>query len=294
MAGAAGYGALLDALRGVGWPARRSAHAGLPGAHHSKSRGYSTEFTEYRVYRQGDDPRRLDWKLLARTDRAYLRITHDRTTLDTRIVVDATASMAFPPATLDKWRQACLLTVGLAAVAHAAGDPVGMVVCGDGSTRSLAPRTRRGVLSEIARLLEASRPSGSTPLAGAVRAAGAAARVVVVTDLLGDGEELLSTAGGLVAGGSEVYLVHVVAREELEPAEAVFTALDPESPELRRPLAPESRLAYRRAFADWRRATRRKWRSAGAAYIEVTTDEPPAQAVRRVTSPRHIAARIGP
>ena len=69
---------MLDALRGVRWPARRPVAAGLPGAHRSRQRGTSGEFTEYRLYRQGDDPRRLDWKLLARSDRAFVRLTDDR------------------------------------------------------------------------------------------------------------------------------------------------------------------------------------------------------------------------
>src|SRR5687768_18613293 len=128
MGGAAGYGELLDALRGVTWPARRAARGSTSGTHRSRLRGVSPEFTEYRPYRQGDDPRRLDWKLLARSDRAYIRLADDHSVLATTIVVDASASMAFPTATLGKWRTACALAVGLAAVAHAGGDPVGLIV----------------------------------------------------------------------------------------------------------------------------------------------------------------------
>src|SRR5918912_411906 len=114
---------LLDALRGLTWPARGTVRGATAGTHRSRMRGLSPEFTEYRPFRQGDDARRLDWKLLARTDRAYLRITRDRATLGTVVIVDASASMAFPVETLAKWGQACRLAVGLLAVAHAAGDP---------------------------------------------------------------------------------------------------------------------------------------------------------------------------
>jgi len=72
------YGALLDAVRGVHWQARRAVTGALAGTHHSKQRGTSAEFTEYRFYRQGDDPRRIDWRLLARSDRAYIRLATDR------------------------------------------------------------------------------------------------------------------------------------------------------------------------------------------------------------------------
>ncbi len=78
------YAALLDAVRGIRWPARSAVRGGIPGAHTSRLRGISAEFTEYRPYRQGDDPRRIDWKLFARSDRAYIRLSNDRAILPTR------------------------------------------------------------------------------------------------------------------------------------------------------------------------------------------------------------------
>src|SRR5258707_9673003 len=122
------YGSLLDAVRGVRWPAARRVGGATLGAHPSKLRGNSSEFSEFRPYRQGDDPRRLDWRLLARSDRAYIRLATDRAVLPTTIVVDASASMAFPAGDDSKWRYASALAVGLAAVAHGDGDPVGVAV----------------------------------------------------------------------------------------------------------------------------------------------------------------------
>src|SRR6478735_11701764 len=98
------FAALLDSVRGIRWPARSAVRGGIPGAHTSRMRGTSAEFTEYRPYRQGDDLRRIDWKLFGRSDRAYIRLSNDRSILPTMIVLDATASMAFPVATLGKWR----------------------------------------------------------------------------------------------------------------------------------------------------------------------------------------------
>src|SRR4051812_43779474 len=93
------FGSLLDAVRGVHWPSRRAVRAGGAGMHHSKMRGTSAEFTEYRLYRQGDDPRRIDWRLLGRSDRAYIRLATDRAVLPTTIVLDTSASMGFPTLT---------------------------------------------------------------------------------------------------------------------------------------------------------------------------------------------------
>ena len=277
------YAALLDALRALRWPARRPVRGGAPGAHHARTRGVSVEFTEYRPYRQGDDPRRIDWKLLARSDRAYIRLSTDRAVLPTTIVVDASASMAFPLDSLGKWCQAQRLAVGIAAVVHAQSDPVGLVLVTSAGTRTLAPRTRRGVVGELARTMDEATPGGSAPIAPALRALGGG-RVVIVTDLLADGEAMLREGARIIAAGGDAHAVHVVAREELEPRGRALLAVDPEDETIRRPLDADARPAYERAFAEWRDATARAWRAAGAGYTMVVDDEPTERAVRRIVT----------
>src|SRR5688572_4842246 len=143
---------LFDSLRGLSWPSRRRALGSLPGTHRSRLRGTAPELSEYRLYRQGDDPRQLDWKLLARSDRAYIRLAEDRSLLATWFVVDASASMAFPEETRAKWKLATDVTLGLASVALAAGDPVGLIVAHQAAPRSPA-RSRRGTLGGMASTL---------------------------------------------------------------------------------------------------------------------------------------------
>ena len=104
--GTTDFAALLDSVRGIRWPARAAVRGGIPGAHTSRLRGISAEFTEYRPYRQGDDLGRIDWRLFARSDRAYIRLSNDRAILPTTIVLDGSASMAFPVGTNGKWRLA--------------------------------------------------------------------------------------------------------------------------------------------------------------------------------------------
>ncbi len=279
------YGALLDAVRGVHWQARRAVTGALAGTHHSKQRGTSAEFTEYRFYRQGDDPRRIDWRLLARSDRAYIRLATDRAILPTMIVLDASASMAFPVGTRDKWRRAREIAVGLAAVVHADGDPVGVAVADDrGQTRTVPPRTRRGVVGEITRTVDAAQPAGVNALAPAVQAM-RSRRIAIITDLLGDGMELLRVARVHIVGGGEVHLIHVVAREELDPPRRTMLAADPEEMTLQRLLAEATRRDYDASFAAWRGEMAMQWRAAGAAYTEVVTDEPTPHAVRRIAEP---------
>jgi uncharacterized protein (DUF58 family) len=270
------YGALLEAVRGVRWPARRPVSGGAPGAHLARTRGVASEFAEYRPYRQGDDPRRLDWKLLARSDRAFVRLAPDHAVLSTLIVVDGTASMAFPaaPSTAisGKWGCARQVAVACAAVAHASADPVGLcIVSANGVTR-LAPRARRRRrVCADARCRAAGRHDA---------------------DCLGDLEGLKRAARAHVAAGGEVHVVHVVSRAELEPTRGAILAVDPEDPTISRPLTDATRAAYRAAFDAWRMEIARGWRDDGVAYHEIIDDEATDVAIRRVVALPGGGARI--
>jgi len=242
----------------------------------------TAEFTEYRPYRPGDDSRRLDWKLLARTDRAYLRITDDHATRATLILLDASASLAFPATTLAKWRQACRLAVGLATVARGGGDPVGLIVPGGGSVLRLPPRTRRGVVAEIARTLAGIVPAGSPTLSHGLEGMRPGWRVAIVSDFLGDEPGLLTRARQLVVEGAEVFAIHIVANEEAIPPIATRLAIDPEDPTIRRVLHESVWSAYEAEFTAWRAAVADGWRRAGAEYTEVRAEEETASAIRRI------------
>jgi len=288
---AGSFGSLLDALRGVTWPARRTIRGPAAGTHRSRQRGISPEFTEYRPYRQGDDPRRIDWKLLARTDRAYLRITNDRATLGTILMLDASASMAFPLASQGKWTQACRIAIGLAAVANSAGDPVGVMVAGERGVAQLPPRTRRSVIGEAARLFENIVPAGSASLEPVLSLVRPTQRIVLISDFLADDDTLLRAARERITAGADVLAIHIVAREELEPSRASIIAQDPERPELKRSMVDETRQGYLEAFGAFRAELARGWRAAGAAYFEVPADEATDHAVRRIASPATASAQ---
>lgn len=284
------YGALLDALRGVRWPARRTVAAGAPGTHRSTQRGTSGEFTEYRLYRQGDDPRALDWKLLARSDRAFIRLTDDRAVLPTWFVVDASGSMAFPSADAvdGKWGVARALTIGLAAVAHGGADPVGLLVATANGMRQLSARTRRGTITAMASVLDDAPCVGVASVAPLLAYVPTRARIVLISDALGDDEPQRRAAAPLITAGAQVVYVHVVAADELDPGAATFAARDPESLRIGAIYRDADKARYQESFDAFRNEVAEGWRRIGAAYCEVRTDADLPHAVRRI-----IAAGVG-
>ena len=283
---------LLDIVRGIRWPARSAVRGGIPGAHNSRLRGTSAEFTEYRPYRQGDDLGRIDWKLFARSDRAYIRLSNDRAILPTTIVLDASASMAFPVATSAKWRLASQLAIGLAAVARNSADPVGLVIAHAGEAVELPPRTRQSVIHEMIRAVSDLSPSGNAAVSPSLGvAARSSGRVVIITDFLGDSDELLATAARAVVGAREVHAIHIVAPEELDPPRDTLLVADPELPDIRRPMTSEARGEYLAAFAAWRDYIAHAWSDTGVSYsMAIAGAEEADHLIRRITAPRGMSA----
>lgn len=281
------FGPILDALRGVRWRATERVAAHAPGAHRSRQRGLVGEFAEYRLYRQGDDPRTLDWKLLARSDRPFVRLADDRAQLPTVALLDASASMAFPTASMtsrSKWAMASALAVGLLAVARATGDPIGCLVAHDTIPLRMAPRTRRGMLEEIMHRLGALAPHGSSPLTPLIHEVPRGARLVVLTDALGDHDTLVAAVRGRIAEGGSALLVHLVAPEELALPAGVHQVEDPERQVEPRQITVASRRSYAEAFGAFRASVASAWRGMGASYALVTSESDPVRTVRALVA----------
>ena len=170
----------------------RHVLAGLGhGIHAGRERGAGVEFSEYRAYAPGDEWRRVDWKLLARADRYFVREAERDSHVAVWLVLDASASMAEPSRSveqLDKLHYARMLLGCVAAIAQRQGDAFGLVVLGEGRVQftpaSRGPRQLQRVLAQLQR----AQPKGELPDADTLRAslhfARAPSAVFAASDLL--------------------------------------------------------------------------------------------------------------
>ncbi len=200
--------------------------------------------------------------------------------------------MAYPPTTLGKWRTACDLAVGLSAVAHASRDPVGLVIVTGGGMRQLPPRTRRGIVGEVARALDGTAPNGSAGVAAALTGVRSRTRIAIISDFLGDADELRRRAGEVAAAGGEVHAIHVVADEEIDPPSRSMLAIDPEDSTIARPFVADARAEYVQRFAAWREQLAASWRGEGLSYTLAMVSDAPSRVVRRVASAALGAGRV--
>jgi uncharacterized protein (DUF58 family) len=170
----------------------RHVLAGLGhGIHAGRERGAGVEFSEYRAYAPGDEWRRVDWKLLARADRYFVREAERDSHVAVWLLLDASASMAEPSRRLpglSKLGFARTALACVAAIAQRQGDAFGLVVAGGDrmayTPASRGPRQMHRVLAQLQR----AQAGGGLPDATAVRAslhfARAPSLVFAVSDFL--------------------------------------------------------------------------------------------------------------
>src|SRR5215207_5299739 len=157
--------AALMAIRNLELRARTVVEGFWHGIHRSPYHGFSVEFTEYRPYAPGDDPRYLDWKLAARTDRYYIKKFEDETNLRCHLVVDQSRSMMFGSKQWTKLDYARTLAATLAFFLNQQGDAAGLLTFDERIREYLPARHRPGHMHRLMLALEKSAEGVTTDLA---------------------------------------------------------------------------------------------------------------------------------
>src|SRR5213594_4086096 len=178
----------LIAIRNLGLRAKVVVEGFWNGIHRSPYHGFSVEFTEYRQYSPGDDPRYLDWRLYARSDRYYLKKFEDETNLRCHLLVDLSRSMGYGSIQYTKVEYANTLAATLAYFLYLQGDAVGLLTFDEQIRDYLPARHRTGHLRHLMLRLEqpaAGRTTDlSAPLQRIVEVVKKRALMVLISDLL--------------------------------------------------------------------------------------------------------------
>ncbi len=177
--------ALAHALAAQPITARRVGTGVAEGRHASRLPGTGLEFAQYRGYQPGDDLRHVDWKLMARSDRLFVREADAETALPVRLLLDASASMAHTEDGIVKFDAARQIVAALAENAVRHGDLPSLVIVGD-NPMVVPPSRDRRQLERIIDALDRVRPSGRLGVSvdGAIGAVGGGQGgvVIAVTD----------------------------------------------------------------------------------------------------------------
>ena len=284
----------LHGLRNLSLAARQAAEGFLNGAHASRRHGAGMEFSQYRPYQPGDDLRRLDWRLAARSDRYYLRESEVDTSLTVHLLLDASASMNHRDDNgLTKLDYARLLLAALAYLAQQQGDAVGLSILSPTGLRHLPARADTRQLPRLYHALETTEAVGNFPAAAALAPLTARrqrALTVCVSDLYEDEAEIIALLTRLRAVSGDVLLLHLVANNELNfNYKGPVTFKDLETGRTLQLDADQQRPAYLQQLQEWLRSTAQTARRQGFDYHLLNTAEPLDQAMREFLRRRNAA-----
>jgi uncharacterized protein (DUF58 family) len=211
----------LMSIRSLELRARAVVEGFWAGLHRSPYHGFSVEFTEYRQYTPGDDPRHLDWRVFARSDRFFIKKFEDETNLRCHLLVDQSRSMSFGTPGWSKAAYAATLAATLARFLHLQGDAVGLLSFDEGVRDYLPARHRAGHLRELILALDKPAGGGATDLIKPLQRITEIVRkrglILIVSDFLTSLDHLERNLAALTASGHEA-----VAFQVLDPSEQRF------------------------------------------------------------------------
>lgn len=260
------------------------------GGHRSPFHGYGADFQQHRPYRPGDDLKYLDWKVYARSNRLYTRQFRETTNVAVMLVLDTSASMAFPDKTnaaqqLSKFRYASIVAASLAYLASEQGNAVGLMTMTEGELVYLPARSGRVHLRSLIARVDQLRPLGAWQPATVIsRAAELLQRrglMIVLSDFYDDESETQRELRHVVQHGHDVAMLQIVAPEERELRFTGQVELRDLESGARRLVEPSTAApAYRVAMTQFLERCRHFAVHEGIDYGLLDTGEPPERALR--------------
>ncbi|OYW29204.1 MAG: DUF58 domain-containing protein, partial [Chthoniobacter sp. 12-60-6] len=277
----------ITSLQSLQLFARTVVEGFTTGQHASPHKGFSVEFRQHRPYVQGDEIRRLDWKIFGRTDRFYIREFDEETNLRATIVLDASGSMGYRGQKgILKFDYARNLAASLAYLLMSQQDAVGLITF-DSKIRDIIPcRTKITHLHLMLETMVKTEPGKDTSLAPVLESLAQRLKrrglVILISDFFDDPAALLRSIGVLRKKGHEIIALQLWDRDEIDfpfgnwarfenlENDDEFLLLDPAT----------IRLRYIEAQQNFAAQLKDGFRKHQVDYLSLPTDESHSAALR--------------
>ncbi len=262
--------------------ARKVRAGAIKGDRRSIKRGSSVEFADYRNYVAGDDLRQLDWNIYARLERPYIKLLEDEEDLAVHLILDASASMDFPPegeADQHKLLYAKRILAGLAYVSLTSNDRLVLTAVGNGAATFGPTRGRAQGIAAL-RFIQAIAAAGITDLDAALADYALRARrpglTLIISDMFSFEGRYLGGLKALLSRGHEVAFIHVLAPAEVQPPVTGDLSLIDIETEVKQEVTLDGAMLglYQQRVTAWRDEIRNECLRRGAHYFPLVTDRP--------------------
>ncbi|MBR89800.1 MAG: DUF58 domain-containing protein [Verrucomicrobiales bacterium] len=253
----------------------------ITGIHRSPQKGVSIEFAQHREYVQGDEIRRVDWKVYAKSDRYYVREYEEETNLRATLLLDSSGSMGYGgEGRINKHTYAVRLAAALAYLLLQQRDSVGMISFDTKLRQYIPPRSNDGHLRRMLEAMVASAPGNETSLGQVFHSLaprmGRRGLVMILSDGFGETPELLKALAHFRSAMHEVIFFHILDPDEVEFPFRDWTRFQSlENGSQFRKVDPLSyRAAYLENFHRFEEELRLGCRKNRVELVPMRTDEP--------------------
>ena len=271
---------VLSSIGGMDFVSRLVVDGTMSGIHRSSHKGGCSEFEDHRPYVNGDELRYIDWRLLARRDRYYVKQFRDETNLQGWLVIDTSGSMKFGMSTITKFDYARIAAACLARLLLKQRDSVGLSMQGAERTNFLPARTRSSHFQAVLQRLVQSQPAGAVGIEASLETLSQRIKrrgmVLVFSDCFGEIDPLVKRLKHLRARGNDVIVFQIVAPEEVNfnlRGDGEFIDLEQAVPSMEVDAA-DVRAAYQARFQRHMKQLDDELRMAGCDRVVMTTDQP--------------------
>jgi len=267
---------VINSVSGLSLISRVIVDGYLSGLNRSRRVGSGLEFSQYRGYEPGDDLRLLDWKMLARSGRYYIKQSEIDTHITVKFIVDTSKSMLHQEGEISKMEFANILVASLAHLAHTQGDAVGLLTVNDQKLEALQPAIGKQHFNRFLYQLLKLRNQGKWPTGIASEKfhnRSDKELIFFITDFYENDGEITNMVKQLKTSRNEVSVLHILGKDELNfdyKGQVIFEDL--ETGTKVKVNAKEAKAEYLRALARSMTKTREELLANGIEYELFTLD----------------------
>lgn len=211
---------VINSVSGLSLIARVVVDGYLSGLNHSRRVGSGMEFSQYRGYEPGDDMRLLDWKMLARSGRYYIKQSEIETNIAVKFILDSSKSMLHEENGLSKMDFVRVLVASLAFLSQKQGDAVGLFALNDRSLHSLYPRVQKQhynrLLLELINIKNEGKWPADPKATEKLHDRSHKELIFFISDMYQESNELSQLIKRLKTSRNEVVVLHLMGESELE------------------------------------------------------------------------------
>jgi uncharacterized protein (DUF58 family) len=286
---------IINTVNGLELIARIVVEGFMSGSNRSQTIGFGQEFSQYRSYEPGDDLRQLDWKMFARSERYYVKLSEIETNITIKFVVDASHSMSYTENGISKLQYAKVITAALAHLARKQSDTIGLYGINDKHLQVVQPRFEQQQFMRFMNALVNLKSEGHW-LAGKktetlVDHTGKE-MIVFITDLYDQDNDLLSFIGRLKTSRNEVIVFQLIGeREQTLSFNGAFTFEDLESGTRVKVDTAVKQKEYTQQVTAWIDNTRNYLLEKNISYSLVSLNQPVENTLRDFLKSRKYLTR---